>query len=528
MYMNVRPTIFGCAIAGLLGGVIVWVMLPPCAFNNASTQAGRDACSLPQRPKRESIPDDAPAKIRKLMENLLSANDKDRTEAIIDTRRLGQDATPLVPYLIENLNNARTASVRELADRALYDLGELAVVPLVHALGVKEYKGQARMRILSLLGLIADRRAIPALIAALDDEDQDVRWHAARALVDIPDQRAVEPLMRCLHDKNDRVVSVAVWALGKTGDRRAVKPIIELLVGSRKLGQGSVGVRRNAAKALGELGDRRAFDALLAAYRDTEYPNKEYPDRLLRENALTALGHTKDPRAFEVLRQALVKNKDATDYERRAAVWGLAGLGDERSILLLKPILVDERPVEKWWKTESGRVSWVRAETARALVATGNAGAIAAVWNEYKHGPKVSEGIDEIDIDRHFRLAAVDALAMSPKPRAYLKVTDVLEGTDTQMRCEAARVVCSSALSQMLSETDVAANERRRLPALDDMRVLRALMKVAGSVPPSKDAGGRALKTFRETQEYAIAALRKSGNPEALTFVERRDKRGHP
>ena len=81
----------------------------------------------------------------------------------------------------------------------------------------------------------------------------------------------------------------------------------------------------------------------------------------------------------------------------------MAGLGDERSIALLKQILIDERPTEKWWETKTGRVSWVRAETARALVSTGDDGAIDAVWDEYKRSLKKSterykDKIDEINI----------------------------------------------------------------------------------------------------------------------------------
>jgi hypothetical protein len=64
----------------------------------------------------------------------------------------------------------------------------------------------------------------------------------------------------------------------------------------------------------------------------------------------------------------------------------------------------------------------------------------------------------------------------------------------------------------------------RKLAALDDKRVLQALMKVAESAPPSDGIGRNALKTFRETQEDAIAALWKSGDPEALKFVEKLER----
>lgn len=137
--------------------------------------------------------------------------------------------------------------------------------------------------------------------------------------------------MRCLHDPSGRVVNSAVWALGELRDPRAVEPILALLANSHKLGHRDEGVRGSAAEALGKLGDPRAYEPLLAAYK--EYSDKKSGDRYLRDTSLEALGRTKDPRAFDVLGRAL---KDEDVWERVAAVWGLARLGDDRSLALLK------------------------------------------------------------------------------------------------------------------------------------------------------------------------------------------------
>ena len=116
---------------------------------------------------------------------------------------------------------------------------------------------------------------------------------------------------------------------------------------------------------------------------------------------------------------------------------------------------------------------------------------------------------------------------MSPKPLAYLKVIDILSGTDAYMRCEAAEVLYRSTISQTLSATDISTYKRRKLPALADMRVLEALMKVAGRPPEPGQTDRKMRKLLRDTREYAVKALKKSGNAEALQFVEKLQAESH-
>lgn len=512
------------AAVKLVERAIVCAVFASWGLSGFSMQPGHDEQSAPKPPARETIPLDAPPKTQKLMEKLLSGAPTYRVEAIIDAKRMGRRAAPIVPYLIENLGDEDTVSIGQLAYGALDDLGESAVEPLIAALNVREYKGEKRRYILFLLGEIGDHRAVPALSDALGDSDEKIRYSAAQALLDMPDHRAFEPLMRHLQDSDNMVVSRAIAALGEIGDRRAVEPIIPFLVKKRTWDQ--AGIRDAAAVALGKFGDRRAFEPLLAAYEDKEYPSKEYSDRALREYALQSLGRIKDPRAFDVLRRAL-KDKDAD--QRVAAVWGLAGLGDARSIALLKPMLKAERSTEVWTKTPYWVIRVVRPAVARALVSTGGDDAIDAVFEEYRASPPTIESeiaagkMDSLK-DVHFRTAAVDALAMSPNPRAYLKVIDTLDGADARMRYEAARVLYCSTISQALSQIDVPGYDRRKLPALADNRVLRALMKVAESRPSPKQVSRSTFKMLRETREYAISALRKSGNPDALKLVEKVEK----
>jgi HEAT repeat protein len=399
-------------------------------------------CSCHAGATKDGIPTDVTHDIRVLIQKTLYGSSKDQSEALSKLQQSRDRAIPVVPYLIDKLGDA-DAKVANGARLAIESIGDASVEPLIAAIGVKKHKEQ-ELLIISLLGRIGDPRAVPILIALLDDANVDVRERAAIALGEVPDQRSFEPLMRRLQDSDYQVVRSAVWALGKIGDRRAVDPIIALLVKKSKDRQNDV--RKYAANSLGELGDRRAFDSLLAVYQDKEYPDRDQPDWVLRNDALTALGQTRDPRAFDVLRRAL---KEGDVFERVAAVEGLGGLRDARSIAVLEGILKDERPTNPSQKKAHRVASDPRATAARALVATGDDGAIDAVFSEYQVSPEVKEDSEDSRRDIRFRIAAVDAFAMSPKPHAYLKVIDILKGNDTRMRNEATRVLKAGTISSV-------------------------------------------------------------------------------
>ena len=67
-----------------------------------------------------------------------------------------------------------------------------------------------------------DSRHVPELIAALEDENGNVRRLAASALGKIGDPRAVEPLLTLLaSESKPQVRQYAIKALGKIGDPKA-------------------------------------------------------------------------------------------------------------------------------------------------------------------------------------------------------------------------------------------------------------------------------------------------------------------
>jgi HEAT repeat protein len=352
-----------------------------------------------------------------------------------------------------------------------------------------------------LLACLEDRRAIPVLLAALKDEDPAVRTKAASAFSYMPDQRATEPLIYLLGDKDNEVVASAARALGPIGDRRAIEPLIALFVKQR-----DKGIAEAAGDSLGKLGGPRAFEVLLAAH------NSGKPG-----GSAVNLGATKDPRAFEVLRKIL--DSKAPARERVSAVQGLGHLGDARSIALLKPLLENERPKD-WFEKCRTEVPAVRPATARALVGTGDAGAIEAVYREFKNSPKIVKYQFTDTSDGHFRQAAVDAFATSPEPSTYLKVIDALQWSELSVCREATRILnCSTHWLWMDEGSMTPMYRRRKLEALRDERVLRSLMKLVETMP-SPGANAAMAKTLNEVRQNAVWALSKSESPLALKFLD--------
>ncbi len=110
------------------------------------------------------------------------------------------------------------------------------------------------------------------MIKALGDDDESVRWAAARALGEIGDERSIEPLIRSFGDEDEDVCEAAYDALAEIG-----KPAIEPLISA--LEDEDVWVRWYAVNALGEIGDAKAVEPLRRLISDS---NEEVRDAAAR------------------------------------------------------------------------------------------------------------------------------------------------------------------------------------------------------------------------------------------------------
>jgi HEAT repeat protein len=146
---------------------------------------------------------------------------------------------------------------------------------------------------------------------------------AAAALVAIG-QPAYDPLTRVISAPAWIARKNAAWALGALGNTAAV-PLL-----ARTLHDTEAPVRRRGAWALGALDASEAVPALVEALKDT--------DAGVREQAAWALGAIGDRRAVDGLIGAL---GDAAAIVRKQAAWALGALGDPRAVSALTRTLKD-------------------------------------------------------------------------------------------------------------------------------------------------------------------------------------------
>jgi HEAT repeat protein len=267
-----------------------------------------------------------------------------------------------VEPLVTALKDEAWWYVREAAAEALGKLGDVrAVEPLVAALK----DGFVRTTAAEALGELGDA-GTKFLIAALKDGDGNVRETAAEALGKLGDVRAVEPLVVVLKDGDENVRKAAAEALGELGDVRAVEPLVAALKDEEvnvweaavralgriwkltdivELGNSDSKVKMAAAEALGERGDVRAVEPLVAALKDEA--------RYVRTTAAEALGKLGDIRAVEPLFAAL-KNEDMN--VREAAVRALRELGDAGTKALIAALKDEEVNVREAAVRALGRI----------------------------------------------------------------------------------------------------------------------------------------------------------------------------
>jgi len=150
-----------------------------------------------------------------------------------------------------------------------------------------------------------------ALVPLLNDKDEFVRQQVSYALGGMKNRSAVAAIIERLKtDKKDSVRGAAAVALGQIGDDAGVIALAEVLssggsaqMGSRKRKpKESEFILRATAHSLGEIGSRAGAPVLIAVLS-----NDSMPDDVRREAAL-ALGLIGDSAAIPALRAALTAN----------------------------------------------------------------------------------------------------------------------------------------------------------------------------------------------------------------------------
>ena len=161
------------------------------------------------------------------------------------------------------------------------------------------------------MGTLLDERAAGPLLAALNDENAEVRAKAAGALGSLKDANAVDKLIElALNPLEDATVRAnCVTALGTIGDMNAEAVLLNILKTETGL------IYMNAIVALGNMKSAKAVPELISILEDKRIDLDASTDVLAkasaRTKAATALAKIEDARGAKAIAGRLV---DDTEY----------------------------------------------------------------------------------------------------------------------------------------------------------------------------------------------------------------------
>jgi HEAT repeat protein len=204
--------------------------------------------------------------VDKYIEKLQSAGKwRDRAFAAELLGRIG--GAKAVPALLSTIQATQTedSDVRDIALRALARIGDPgAVEPLIAALASAD--SWLAPRIADILARHGEL-AVDPLVDLLSSKDRDsARAWAANVLGEVRAGRALPVLVHALDDPDDEVRAKAATALGRLSDRRALAPLLEHL-----LTDPAPFVRARIAASLGQFGGPEVIDRLVRTLADSAW-----------------------------------------------------------------------------------------------------------------------------------------------------------------------------------------------------------------------------------------------------------------
>ena len=206
------------------------------------------------------------------------------------------------------------------------DVGDDEVLPtLIKSL--KDPYGHARKAALVSIGRLEAVDALPAIIALLCDEYEDVE-EAAVLAIELIGRRSpamvVKLLTESLRSPDARMRTNVVTIIGSVGGTEAV-PALKYMVKDEKSE-----VRKAAVASLGEIGVPSVVDSLATALSDE--------DKGVKLSAVNALGKVDDPRSEQLL---ALTSMDEDMWVRCAALRSLAMLGSDGAFATISKAVLD-------------------------------------------------------------------------------------------------------------------------------------------------------------------------------------------
>lgn len=202
--------------------------------------------------------------------------------------------------------------------------------------------------------------AVPSLLTALENYKARKRFLICEILGRIRDPEAVPALIDHLEDSeaNPSVASAAARALGQLGDRRAIEPLKKVLDTS------DVELQYNAIEALGNLRAKDTVDALL---QKVDSDRTTFYQMRVSNAAISALGslRTTKPAVLKKFKSILTSESSTTEEATGLPVSYYVVRALEQIALETKgPIMVSdsEEAQQTRQKTIDAWVSWINEE----------------------------------------------------------------------------------------------------------------------------------------------------------------------
>ncbi|MDP6546677.1 MAG: HEAT repeat domain-containing protein [Phycisphaerae bacterium] len=294
-----------------------------------------------------------------LIQGLKDPDVQVRIAAVKATYRMPESNDDLTAALVKAVGDSelrvRTMALQQLLRRritpeAVKPLADILIEKLKPSPNskVKTWRGaeEASVRgLVSALGKTGDKRAIPALVAALNDKhDTTIRYAAAEALGQVGDKSVAKHLIGSLKDSSREVRITALRALWITDKVSAVKATIPMLKDRDLM------VRREAIRRLGDARDKQASKplqqfagskeprirdeaAIALAKVDSKAGCKPYIAWLKTRSSRKELVEAMEKTGKDDLVEALITVlKHESKLVVRAAIYELNTYGDARAI----------------------------------------------------------------------------------------------------------------------------------------------------------------------------------------------------
>ncbi len=443
------------------------------------------------------------------LQRLLAMGPK-ATEAVDALAKLLNDERQLVDSSASFRSGRTTVQVNVRVVWVLRSIGPQAVPALVTALKNKDE--QVRLPAMQALSELQQPVMLEVWLEALQDSNRYVRIYAARELAKSKSPAAVDALCKVLQDVDMDVRIEVAEALGRIGSEMAIGPLIEGLpagevnislefavgVALAKIGEPAVKVllerfegfdeneRRMVNMAIREIDTQQTRPLLLECLRNEHWQ--------VREAAIDALARLKTPESLHVV----IDSVEDPDWNVRWTVARLLGkLADDKSAGAIRPLLLKMAETDPEAKVRNNALwalysfpgiptddYWKTLEAAlhdTSPRVRATAACSCSKFPNARFGPRLKELLD--DPDRNVRAESAAALGHS-------NVVDAVPDLIRQLDDEDLRCVSYAALSLGKLGTDEA---------------------IAALVAKLRDT-----RSDDERRGYALTGLCFTANPKAI------------